>query len=241
MNIGIIYCAISPSGKKYYGKTVQSLERRINNHKNSYKKRITYFYTAIKKYGIENFKWIIIEEIMDPNKIKLRKDLNERERYYIQKDQTHIKEHGYNMTLGGDGGAKFGRKLSEETKEKIRNSLIGKKHSEDRKKRMREGSLGVSRNKGRKLSDETKEKISKGKKGKKLSEETKKRMSESKRGKPIAHLLNKQPWNKGIPMSEEAKNKMIKNSLGVSRNKGRKLSEETKEKIRQSILNKGDK
>ena len=39
-------------------------------------------------------------------------------------------------------------------------------------------------------------------------------------------------------MTEKAKIKMIKNSTGVSRNKGKNLTKETKEKLRKANLNK---
>lgn len=57
--------------------------------------------------------------------------------------------------------------------------------------------------------------------GKHRSEETKRKISEAKKGK----YLGRSPWNKGIPCSEIAKEKL---SLI---NKGKKLSEKTKERI----------
>ena len=52
MFIGIIYCATSPNGKKYYGQTVQGLEKRKQRHKRDLLKGINWiFYQALKKYG----------------------------------------------------------------------------------------------------------------------------------------------------------------------------------------------
>lgn len=45
---GVIYCAISPSGKKYYGFTY-NLARRKNNHKNDSLVKINRFHCAMKK------------------------------------------------------------------------------------------------------------------------------------------------------------------------------------------------
>ncbi len=235
MNCGVIYCAISPSGKKYYGKTTKLLEERIIGHEKYSLKSNCHFSLAIRKYGIQKFIWEVTEILYDESKQNLRNNLNKRERHWIRKNKTNYREFGYNMTNGGDGGGVFGRKLSEETKRKISQSLIGRKYSEERKEKMSRNGKGVSRNKGRKLSDETKRKISVTQKGRKLSEETCKKMSNSRKGKPRPDLKGKTPWNKGIPMSKEAKEKMINSSKGVSRNKGRKLSEETTRKTNESF------
>ena len=141
MYFGIIYCAISPSNKKYYGKTVGSLKNRIKSHLENSKNAKCHFSSAIRKYGIEKFNWNIIETIESDSKIELRKILNEKEKYWIKNEKTYDRKIGYNMTPGGDGGAAFGRKLSEETKNKIRKSLEGKKHSEERRKNQSKGSL----------------------------------------------------------------------------------------------------
>ena len=66
---------------------------------------------------------------------------------------------------------------SDETKEKIRQSLLNKPHTEERKANQSKAHLG------KKLSDETKLKLSnywKGKKKQPVSEETKKKMSEAR-------------------------------------------------------------
>lgn len=52
--------------------------------------------SAIKKYGKHNFTRTLVEEC------KSRKELNERERYYISKLNTQC-PNGYNITGGGDG------------------------------------------------------------------------------------------------------------------------------------------
>lgn len=105
---GIIYCAISPSNKKYYGYSSLNLEIRKQRHKYKFlKNKISRFYTAIKKYGWDNFKWDIIENHIAENKKELKDILCEREKYWIAKDKTTSKEFGYNMTDGGDGTLGF--------------------------------------------------------------------------------------------------------------------------------------
>jgi len=67
---------------------------------------------------------------------------------------------------------------SEETKEKIRQSLLGKKHTNERKENQRKAHLGKS------LSDEAKQKLSdywKGKKRSPFSEEHKQKLSEARK------------------------------------------------------------
>lgn len=97
MSKGIIYCAhCIISGKKYIGKTINSLEKRKSSH--LYKSKQDgngRFQNAIKKYGWNNFVWGIIEEC----EIDV---LSERESYWINFYESHL--FGYNLTLGGDGG-----------------------------------------------------------------------------------------------------------------------------------------
>lgn len=122
---GIIYCAISPSGKKYYGYTINSLLSRKARHlKSSINGTKTLFSCAIKKYGVDNFSWIEIESHSRPTKNLLHDILCEREIYWIRKDNTNNKEKGYNMTNGGDG--RLGSIMSEETKKNLITKLTGR-------------------------------------------------------------------------------------------------------------------
>lgn len=54
-------------------------------------------YRAFKKYGIQNFSFTVLEELLEYDKKS-----NEREKYWIQYFNTY--KNGYNATLGGDGG-----------------------------------------------------------------------------------------------------------------------------------------
>ena len=93
---GIIYKAISPVGKIYIGQTIESFKERIRGHKKDSLREKTKnikFYHALRKYGIENFKWEIIEKL--PKSL-----LNEKEIFYIKKYNSY--KSGYNSTLGGD-------------------------------------------------------------------------------------------------------------------------------------------
>lgn len=80
--------------------------RRWERHKkdvfhSDYTKRP--LYEAIKKYGIENFTFEVLEECLEPQ---------DREKFYIQKFDTY--NNGYNATLGGDG-----RKRAFSTQEEV--------------------------------------------------------------------------------------------------------------------------
>ena len=83
--IGTIYKLTSPSGKIYIGQTTNLKDRKrclYNPNKYYSGHRLD---NAIKKYGIENFKYEIIIQIIDSDKIRLREKLNELEIFYIEK------------------------------------------------------------------------------------------------------------------------------------------------------------
>lgn len=121
---GIIYCAISPSTKKYYGYTLNLSGRKRRYIKALKKGDKTRFYDALRKYGIENFSWNIIEYHYRENKQDIHNILCEREIYWIEKDKTYLPEFGYNMTHGGDG--RLGSIMSEETKVNLIKKLTGR-------------------------------------------------------------------------------------------------------------------
>src|SRR5574343_2095225 len=95
----IIYKATNQNnGKAYIGKTVRSLRQRIAEHTRS--KTVTGFQGALKKYGIDAFKWEVIETC------SCEDQLAEREIHYIELYSTFVGFddcNGYNLTLGGDG------------------------------------------------------------------------------------------------------------------------------------------
>lgn len=85
--------------KSYIGKS-KNIEERWQSHlrPSSWKAQPNKpLYRAFKKYGIQNFSFIILEELSE-----YEKNSNEREKYWIQYFNTY--ENGYNATLGGDGG-----------------------------------------------------------------------------------------------------------------------------------------
>lgn len=105
--VGIIYgwyCTVTD--KWYIGQTVNP-EKRFNCHidRAINKKDKTYFYNSIRKYGLENFVYFVLEENV------LRENLNMREMGWIEYYDSFYC--GYNMTAGGSQTI-----FSEEFKEK---------------------------------------------------------------------------------------------------------------------------
>lgn len=104
--MGIIYCITNLVNKKMYiGQTVRTMQERWKDHLESARNLNNQrpLYRAIRKYGIENFSYSIIENCSDDI-------LNDREKYWINKKQTWIAEYpnkGYNLTCGGDNGTKY--------------------------------------------------------------------------------------------------------------------------------------
>ena len=111
--VGIYKITNLVNGKSYIGQSV-NIERRFINHKsvafNPNDRNYNYpLYRAIRKYGIENFSFEILEEC-------LKNELNEKEVFYIDKYRTHG-INGYNQDDGGYE-AHYG-KLSDELVGKI--------------------------------------------------------------------------------------------------------------------------
>lgn len=90
--------------KSYIGKT-NNYERRIADHKRlafqlDHKESDKALYRAIRKYGLENFTFELIEELSDYS------ISGEREKFFIKLYNSY--EDGYNETPGGDGGSEPG-------------------------------------------------------------------------------------------------------------------------------------
>jgi len=143
MNVyGIIYKVVNNvNGKIYIGQTIKSLELRIKNHA----KQGSYLYNAINKYGIDSFKYSVIETC------DTKEELDEMEFHYI-KQYNSLAPNGYNLTLGGDGWC--GLNHSEKTKQQISDNLkiyykthagpnLGVKYTEERRNRMSEMRKGT--------------------------------------------------------------------------------------------------
>ena len=219
-----LYDPRSPDDIKYVGKTIHSLNYRLNQHK-----RNLYNITIDKKLTYKE-RWItkLIREGVQPG-IKLLEECATEELAYEQEVvwiQNLIKQ-GHKLTntaKGGRGGSAYtGRIVTEETRQKISKTLTGRPLPEETKRKMSETIRGVPR---KPLSEETKRKISEARKGKTFnhSEETRRKISEANKGQAS--------WSKGKklgPKSESTKKKLSEAHIG------RALSEEHKRKISEGL------
>lgn len=152
---------------------------------------------AIEKEGAENFSRNIVYISYSAE------DLNSAEKQYTDFFNAKDNEDWYNLAGRGDVRAgkdnpNYGKPVSKETREKLRQVHLGRKNSKEHNEHIREAKLGdknpmyrkPSWNKGSKMSQEQKNKISLNRRGKgtgtnncnygkHLSPETKAKMSES--------------------------------------------------------------
>lgn len=100
MSCGIYKIENLINKKIYIGKSIDILNR-WKEHKTNYKNlaKDCTLYRAIRKYGVDNFSFTVVEECEPINEV-----LNEREKYWINYYNSFKK--GYNDTYGGDGNLK---------------------------------------------------------------------------------------------------------------------------------------
>lgn len=152
------------NGKVYIGQSV-NISARFSQHKYDTKKDFNYpLHNAIRKYGIENFEFNVIEHVHDTSK------LDEIEQYWIKYYKSNNKEYGYNLRI--DGVSNRGLKRSDEAKRKI--SVKAKEMWENPEIR---NYLSNCR-KGRKCSENEIINMSKRMLGHIVSDETKKKIAE---------------------------------------------------------------
>ncbi len=236
-----IYRITSPSGKIYIGQS-RDIIRRMESYRNIKCKGQTLIYHSILKYGLDKhlFELVCVCEIFE---------LNDFECYYMNLHDSFNTKTGLNLKIGGDVKVK----VSDETRKKQSNSHIGQ----------------TPWNKGKKVTPEVLAKMKLVNKGKKRTEEDKIKMrvpkpprtaehnknnADARRGQKFSEqsLINMNEWrkdevkvkevgrkisesNKGRKLSEEHKEKISKTTKG---RKGKPLTEEAKEKIRQFNIGK---
>ena len=120
----------------------------------------------------------------------------------------------------------LGRKISSETKERLRQVNLGRKHSPETKEKL------IKSHTGKKLSPEHKEKLRQANLGRKMSPESREKMRQARLGKKhsFEHVKNVRQANLGRKMSPETKEKIRQAQLG------KKHSPEAKNKIGQASL-----
>ena len=169
---GIYKITNTMNGKCYIGQSV-NIEKRWEYYKYGTKDNTPILY-AIRKHGLNNFKFEVVEECSIES-------INTRERYWIDRINS-LSPNGYNLSTGGRKTT-WTYRPSAETLKKRSIALTGKKRTEETKRKMSESQ------KGRKVSPEIVEKIRQAN-------------------------LGKKPWNKGTPMSDNAKKKLSESKTG---------------------------
>lgn len=176
-----IYKLTSPSGKVYIGQTCQKPEHRWNRGKGY--KHNQYLYSAIQKYGWDNFKCEVVStELTD-------KEADWLEQYLIAYYNSSDRKYGYNI----EGGGNANKVVSEETRRKNSEAHkghhynLGRTFSDETKRKMSEAAKGRKKPEGwtenmreKMLFDWEKRKAN----GWKMPDSAKKRISEFQKGKP---------------------------------------------------------
>jgi group I intron endonuclease len=143
--MGFIYCFVFPNGKRYVGATT------MKNPKDRWQCGKKYHVGTPVRTAIDEFGWRHVTKLCCwvPDS-----ELDEHERYWIEKYKTMDPEYGYNMLSGGKkgftgrGGYKhplYGKHHSDETIRKMsdakkgdKHPLYGKHHSDETRKKMSE-------------------------------------------------------------------------------------------------------
>lgn len=197
-----IYCIENQvNGKKYIGKSVDIIQR-FRTHKKKLKNN-----THENPY-LQNSRNKYGDDCFLFYIIEECEDflLDEKEKYYISYFDS--KTNGYNLTDGGEGVLN----PCQQTRKRMSDAQKGKKASDETRALLSD----IHRN----ISDETRKKMSIAKSN--MSDETKKKISESGKGRI--------PWNKGIPQTQDVKEK-ISNSVKKS------VTPEYRERSRQNAKN----
>lgn len=181
------------NNKVYIGQSID-IEKRFQEHKYNIKTNIKHpLYKSIRKYGIGNFEFIIIEHVINDN------ELNKREQHWLDYYNSYEKDFGYNICR--ESTTTRGYVHTDETKKKFSETHKGKKLSEEHKR-----SFSWL---GKKHTEETRKKMSKVQKGKKLSEEHRLKISENSK-KQWADPLNRENLSK-------IKNNLYKNNPEIKK------------------------
>lgn len=182
-----VYKLTAPNGKCYIGMTQQSVERRWNcGH--AYQHNI-HLSNAITKYGWENFNKEVLFESTS------KAEAEEKERSLISHYDSTNRLHGYNILPGGnvsDGHSEETRHKISESVKKLQTDEVRARKSRDNKRRkvseetrekLRQANLGNQHAKGCTRSPEVRARMSAAQKGRYVSPETCLRISIAKKGK----------------------------------------------------------
>lgn len=166
MKICGIYKITSPSGKIYIGQS-KDIKKRWSQYRRLDCKRQFKIYNSLKKYGVKNHCFEVIQECEEVF-------LSHIERYW--QEYYNCVEQGLNLEYNPVNKkyrllskesrdkiskSKIGVPRSQETKDKLREINTGKKHLYESRKKMSKSRLGEkNHNYGKRMSEDTKKKIS---------------------------------------------------------------------------------
>jgi len=208
--------------KRYIGQTTKGEGVRWRGRLATILKiyRTPHLNNSIKKYGIDNFKIKIIDSAKD------KKELDDKEEYYILKYNTLNRDFGYNLRHGGSSG-----NLTQETKDKISKKLKGRVYSKETLQKYSERMKGKGNVMyGKTHSKETREKIRKTREKRGLNKKKNNPMYGKKHSKETIEKIRQKAI--GRELSEEHKRKIGK---GLE---GHKHSEESIKKMTKFHLSK---
>ena len=125
----LIYRAFNiVNGKSYIGYTSKTLNKRISQHLASAQHGDnSFFHNALLKYGLDSFDWMILDECRDAETARIL------ECHYINEFNSF--EGGYNLTVGGEGGAAGRKWTDEQRQEACDNSYPRTKEWRDRQRK----------------------------------------------------------------------------------------------------------
>lgn len=185
LGTGFIYKITNPTGKTYIGQTKKSPKERIKFYRRLHCKRQIKLYHSILKYGWDAHSFEIIF-----SGVVSKEELNDLEIKYIEQYRSFNSEMGMNLTSGGIFGKidpkhheatrnrMTGRKVSEATRQKLRDANLGKKHSAET---ILKRTIAIT---GKKRTEESRRKYSESKKGIKFSASHIQAMKNVKRSSP---------------------------------------------------------
>ena len=118
MLAGVIYVVTNThTGEQYVGLTSKSLTHRWGEHKTKARgAKNTHFYNAMRKYGIDTFEAKEYMSVLDKHSL-----------HFLEQQVIKDLKPKYNQTSGGE--VTFGRKYTEEARERIRLGNLGKKRT----------------------------------------------------------------------------------------------------------------
>jgi hypothetical protein len=189
-----------PTGKVYYG---YRSANKIDPHEDLWKKYFTSspkVQRLIEETGVDSFD-VEVRKIFETKEQASNWEIKVLRRCKVLDDDRWINQNiaGYVVPTA-------------ESNKKISDYWKGKSKPEEQIEKIRKGNIG--KNKGKVQTEEHRRKNSEANKGsnnprygKEVSEETRRKISEAKKGKQVAH-------NKGVPMSEEQKQKLREKMTG---------------------------